>query len=93
MTDDTPRSAQSRSLPERLTGELACILENCDPQANQTPEAVAALIESYQPTWDKILAALAPGNGAVEADDPSEPLQCLRCGTVDAFGPVSKEKK
>lgn len=24
---------------------------------------------------------------------PSEPLQCLRCGTVDAFGPVSKEKK
>lgn len=23
----------------------------------------------------------------------SEPLQCLRCGTVDAFGPVSKEKK
>ena len=24
---------------------------------------------------------------------PSEPLQCLRCGTIDAFGPVSKEKK
>lgn len=21
---------------------------------------------------------------------PSEPLQCLRCGTIDAFGPVSK---
>jgi hypothetical protein len=24
---------------------------------------------------------------------PAEPLQCLRCGTVDAFGPVSAEKK
>jgi hypothetical protein len=22
---------------------------------------------------------------------PSEPLQCLRCGTIDAFGPVSKD--
>ena len=22
---------------------------------------------------------------------PSEPLQCLRCGTIDAFGPVSKK--
>jgi len=24
---------------------------------------------------------------------PNEPLQCLRCGTVDAFGPISKEKR
>lgn len=23
---------------------------------------------------------------------PSEPLRCLRCGTIDAFGPVSKER-
>lgn len=22
---------------------------------------------------------------------PTEPLQCLRCGTIDAFGPVSKK--
>lgn len=24
---------------------------------------------------------------------PTDPLQCLRCGTVDAFGPISAEKK
>ncbi len=27
------------------------------------------------------------------AQGPTEPLQCLRCGTVDAFGPASKDRE
>lgn len=45
-----------------------------------------ALAGLFSQAKEKI-AILTHGSG------PSEPLQCLRCGTVDAFGPVSKEKK
>lgn len=39
------------------------------------------------------LAAQADASGDLpqSARGPSEPLQCLRCGTIDAFGPVSKK--
>jgi hypothetical protein len=50
--------AEPQTLPVKLTGEIACILEDCSPPDKQTPEAVAALIEGYQPTWDRIRSAL-----------------------------------
>jgi hypothetical protein len=52
-------TGEREAIPRELTGEIACILEDCSPPDKQTPEAVAALIEGYQPTWDRILAALA----------------------------------
>jgi hypothetical protein len=47
------------SLPTKLPGELACILEDCGPPEMQSPEALAELIRNYQPTWDRILSALS----------------------------------
>jgi hypothetical protein len=46
-------------LPLKLTGELACILEDCGPPEMQSPEALAELIRHYQATWDRILSALS----------------------------------
>jgi hypothetical protein len=65
-----PDVAQSVVMPLKLTGEIACILEDCSPPDKQTPEAVAALIEGYQPTWDAILAALA-------AQPPAAPVEAV----------------
>lgn len=46
--------------------------------------------------WDAIklvseyLGKLRLHGGTVKPCGPSEPLRCLRCGTIDAFGPVSR---
>ncbi len=56
--DTAAQPSQDGVLPVILTGEIACILEDCSPPENQTPGAVAELIKDYQPTWDRICAAL-----------------------------------
>lgn len=52
--------AQNPVMPAKLTGELACIIECCDPPEHQTDEAVERLIFDYQPMWDRLRAALVP---------------------------------
>jgi hypothetical protein len=51
--------AAREALPEEITPEIACILEQCDPPEKQTPEAVGALMLGYAQTWADLRAALA----------------------------------
>lgn len=43
----------------------------------------------HAPDCRYALIMMALENVEIAQRDPSEPLRCLRCGTVDAFGPVS----
>lgn len=54
------REGSNALLPRILTGEMACILEDCDGPENQKPAAVKALIEMYRPMWDKLCALSQP---------------------------------
>lgn len=51
---DTPPAA-GWNIPEQITPELACILEQCGPPEMQTPEAVSTLVRDYQPIWAEIV--------------------------------------
>jgi hypothetical protein len=77
-----------QTLPVKLTGEIACILEDCSPPDKQTPEAVAALIEGYQPTWDRIRSALTRSQAvsAPLASNASDPLETLEGNCWDLRG-------
>jgi hypothetical protein len=66
MTDRTSPETET-FLPEQITGEIACILENCSGPEHQSEEALAFLMQSYQSTWEQlrevILRGLAPSSG------------------------------
>lgn len=53
-------------------------------------DASLAFIDTA-PIGTKLYAAPVAADPPQTARGPSEPLQCLRCGTIDAFGPVSKK--
>lgn len=46
------------NLPERITGEIACILENCDGPEHQSGVALACLMQGYQSTWEQLREVL-----------------------------------
>jgi hypothetical protein len=74
--------AAQRALPEKLTGEIACILEDCGPPDRQSPEALAELIRHYQPTWDRIRVALT--------SIPAEPAQGARDAVIEECAAVAQ---
>jgi hypothetical protein len=80
-----PLLADGVRLPTKLTAEMACILEDCDAPEYQTPDAVAALIENYQPTWDRLCAALTPEHGVRERTTVSIKPMRLSDGRTDYF--------
>lgn len=61
-------------LPSKLTAEMACILEDCGPSENQKDSALAALIEMYQPMWDRLIA-VASVRSAPQRGDAAASLQ------------------
>lgn len=66
-----------------VTGMVKCLLDHIDELEADLNCAVAL--------GRMAGAALKPL--LQEKRGPSEPLQCLRCGTVDAFGPIAGGKK
>ncbi len=69
-------------------------------EAAKRMQAFNSLTQLVGSPWDTIdqrekdhwigLATVALRASITVAQGPTEPLQCLRCGTVDAFGPVLK---
>lgn len=55
MSDDrTSPETGPVNLPEQITGEIACILENCSGPEHQSEEALACLMQGYQSTWEQL---------------------------------------
>ena len=53
------------------------------------PDEVVAAVEHVKKNYSA--GTKQPDDLAQAVRSPSEPLRCLRCGTIDAFGPVSKK--
>jgi hypothetical protein len=95
--------AQAPDLVKRLKNRAATAsaVGNSVPEYALPNEVIALLEEAAQQIDHQINVALAwkhtARSNSIALRDarsgPSEPLQCLRCGTNDAFGPVSKERK
>ncbi|WP_416192968.1 hypothetical protein [Nitrobacter sp. TKz-YC01] len=84
--DQKPPPAAGWDIPDQITPELACIMENCDGPEMQTGEAVAALVRGYQPTWTKIVAALSRQPAAAETNASAEARLMVIDECSDALG-------
>jgi hypothetical protein len=58
MTDRSSPESATLNLPEQITAEIACILENCSGPEHQSEEALACLMQGYQSTWEQLREVL-----------------------------------
>jgi hypothetical protein len=83
--------AVGNSIPEySLPKEVIELLEEAAHQIDH--EINIGLAWKHTARSNTIALRDAEAKIAQMRSGPSEPLQCLRCGTIDAFGPVSKER-
>lgn len=54
LTTASGEAARALILPERITPEIACILEDCSGPEHQSEISLAALMEGYEPTWEQL---------------------------------------